>query len=94
MGQAMADAAEVKAPGILCDLVQMPYCCDESVGASIVWGIRVTFLNGEVLEIPNVFTNFTEADQFRYHIQGKDIHPLSLHDIVEDYLTEIYGVWC
>lgn len=60
-------------------------CC------ACVWGLEVHFSNGQILYIPDICTKRCDIDRLKARLEGADLCPFSLREVIEDYLAELYG---
>ena len=57
-----------------------------------VWGCRISFSDGQTIYIPDLCDRREYADLFVKRLQDADLRAEFLQDIVDDFLSEIYGV--
>ena len=57
-----------------------------------VWGLEVYFSDGEVVSFPDLCTKESDIEGLRTRLEGADLLPPFLMDVIEDYLGYIYGL--
>lgn len=65
---------------------------EENNRGAAVWGIRVEFSDGEVVDLPDLCTRQSEVEALKTKLEGAVLSPDFLGDVVDDYLGYIYGL--
>lgn len=66
------------------------YC--EELNADIpVWGIRVSFSDGQIVTVADISTRREHIDLLAKRLSGTSLSPDFLCYIIEDFLGEIWG---
>ena len=57
-----------------------------------VWGLEIHFSDGEVVTFSDLCTEKCDVEKLCTRLEGADLSPPFLMDVVEDFLGYIYGL--
>lgn len=75
-----------------CKTIRTAPVCEDYEDTASVWGLEVSFSNGKTMYIPDICTKQSDIHRLAARLNGADLCPFSLCEVVEDYLVELYGV--
>lgn len=75
-----------------CELICSEVWSEEINRNISVWGLEIYFSNGEVVTLPDLCTRKSDVEELKTRLEGADLSPPFLMDVVEDYLGYIYGL--
>ncbi|HBT66049.1 MAG TPA: hypothetical protein DEB10_15470 [Ruminococcaceae bacterium] len=65
---------------------------DENCREATVWGLRVSFTDGKIVELPDLCPKQSDVEELKIKLDGAVLRSDFLSDIVDDYLGYIYGL--